>query len=61
VAWLWTATAQAAFLVKTLKRIVATERRAGVPSHGDATATNYVLLALGILQYPLAYCLGVLP
>jgi len=58
-AWLWTAAAHAYFLVKTVKRIVAANRQ-GTP-RGDATVTNYVLLALGVLQFPLSYWIGVLP
>lgn len=57
--WAWGSLCSAVFLVKTLKRIIFAEAR----NYGVATPAshNYVLLALGLLQFPLSYFMGVLP
>mmetsp|Transcript_15847 Transcript_15847/g.19069 ORF Transcript_15847/g.19069 Transcript_15847/m.19069 type:complete len:319 (+) Transcript_15847:330-1286(+) len=56
--WLWGSSCMAVFIVKTMKRIIFAEaRHYGV----DSKSNNYHLLAIALIQYPVAYWLAVLP
>ena len=59
LAWLYTCMAFAFFLVKTVKRTIA--QADGGARHDEGGITNYVLLCLVLVQFPLSYWLGVLP
>eukprot|EP00241_Pyramimonas_parkeae_P007270 CAMPEP_0114255610 /NCGR_PEP_ID=MMETSP0058-20121206/17660_1 /TAXON_ID=36894 /ORGANISM="Pyramimonas parkeae, CCMP726" /LENGTH=309 /DNA_ID=CAMNT_0001370019 /DNA_START=88 /DNA_END=1014 /DNA_ORIENTATION=+ len=52
ISWLWCTTAGAVFLVKTAKRTVYSEANGHAV---DTTMTNYVLLCVAGIQFPLSY------
>ncbi|KAL6776845.1 HRF1 [Auxenochlorella protothecoides x Auxenochlorella symbiontica] len=58
VVWVYASFAAAVFLVRTMKRVILQESRTYNP---DSKTHNYVLLGLGLLQFPLMAWLGRLP